>query len=406
MPKEVSSKRLSVLVFSTLFPHKGEPMQGIFVENRLRHLINDVDIDATVIAPVPWFPFRNRIFGKYGRAARADLEETRDGLTIYHPRYIVIPKIGMMLTPFFLARASLNMVRKLLRSGAKFDLIDAHYLYPDCVSAARLAAELDIPFTATARGSDVTQIALMSGPKRMILQTCASAARIITVSKSLKDKLVAIGAEEQNISVLRNGVDSGKFCPSSQDRIKILGPLGLDSNAPIIMFAGWLIERKRVDIVIDAMVHLPKAQAIIVGDGPLHSALRSQTKALNLEARIKFVGQKNPAEMPEYFSVADVLCLPSEREGWANVMLEAMACGASIVARNVDGALELITEGAPGRLVDGDDPAQYAEAIDELLRQKTAREEIRSYALGYSWESTSARQMEIFQKITYRGNRE
>lgn len=406
MSTEAPSQRLRILVFSTLFPHKGEPTQGIFVENRLRHLLKDANVDATVIAPVPWFPFKNRIFGKYGRAASADYTEVRGGLSIYHPRYIVIPKIGMMLTPFFLARTALKMAQKLLRGGAKFDLIDAHYLFPDCVSASRLSAKLGLPYTATARGSDVTQIALIPGPKKLILQACADAGQVITVSQSLKDKLMAVGADGHNISVLRNGVDADRFYPSVADRNGFLEHIGLDGTTPTIMFAGWLIERKRVDIVIDAMTHLPRAQAIIVGDGPLRSSLLAQTKSLGLEDRVKFVGQKQPDEMPQYFSVADVLCLPSEREGWANVMLEAMACGAVIVARNVDGAVELITDGAPGRLVDGDDAAKYAGAIDELLLEKPARAHIRSYALGYSWQSTSTKQMKIFQSIISRKKQE
>ncbi len=406
MPEETPRQRLHILVFSTLFPHKGEPTQGIFVENRLRHLLKDANVDATVIAPVPWFPFKSSVFGKYGRAARAEHAEARGGLSIYHPRYIVIPKIGMMLTPFFLTRAAIKMMKKLLRGGAKFDLIDAHYLFPDCVSASRLSAKSGLPYTATARGSDVTQIALMPGPKKMILQACAGAGQVITVSQSLKDKLITVGADGGNISVLRNGVDADRFCPLAIDRNKFLGDLGLDGTAPTIVFAGWLIERKRVDIVIDAMAHLPQAQTVIVGDGPLRSSLLAQVKSLDLEDRVKFVGQKQPDEMSQYFSVADVLCLPSEREGWANVMLEAMACGAAIVARNVDGAVELITGGAPGRLVDGDDPAKYAAAIGELLQEKLSREDVRSYAMGYSWQATSERQMEIFQALVGRKKQE
>ena len=398
MPPQKPSKRLHILVFSTLFPHVGEPTQGIFVENRLRHLLKDEEVDATVIAPVPWFPFKNGVFGKYGRAAKADYVEVRDGLTIYHPRYFVIPKVGMMLTPIFLAYAAKKMALRLIGQGVNFDLIDAHYLFPDGVAAAELARKIKLPFTLTARGSDVTQIALMSRPKPLILKACSAAKQVITVSQSLKEKLVAIGASEHNISVLRNGVDSEKFRPVANARSQIFEQLGLDPGKPTILYAGWLIQRKRVDIVIDAISNLPNVQAIIVGDGPLRRSLEMRLKTQNLESRIKFTGQKTPQEMPSYFSAVDVLCLPSEREGWANVMLESMACGAAVVARRVDGATELIVGDAPGQLVDGDDPIAYANAIQSILLDLPKRDFVRSFALQYSWRSTSAKQMEIFEK--------
>lgn len=399
MAQDQSSRRLNLLVFSTLFPHKGEPTQGIFVENRLRHLLQDEDVNAIVIAPVPWFPFKSNIFGSYGRAAQADQVETKNGLKIYHPRYLVIPKVGMLLTPYFLANSAKRAAKKIMQNGAKFDVIDSHYLFPDGVAASRLAKSLRLPFTMTARGSDVTQIALMDRPKRMILRACEAAAHVITVSHSLKKKLTALGADHRNISILRNGVDSDIFRPVDTDRDEFFEQLGLDPQKSTIVSAGWLIPRKRVDIVIAAISNLPNSQAIIVGDGPLRRNLETQVKSLKLQNRVKFVGQKNPAEMPQFFSFADVLCLPSEREGWANVMLEAMACGAAVVARRVDGAIELVTADAPGGLVDGDDPESYGHVIEKILAKLPDRNDVRSYALKYSWRSTSSKQMQIFQRI-------
>lgn len=395
-----SKRKLRILVFSTLFPHKGEPTQGIFVENRLRHLLKDENVEATVIAPVPWFPFKNKVFGKYARAAQAELIENKGGIKVYHPRYLVVPKIGMMITPFFLANAAIATAKRIMREGAEFEMIDAHYLFPDGVAAAQMAKTFDLPFTMTARGSDVTQIGLMKAPKKAILKACEAANHVITVSKSLKDKLAMLGADDSKISVLRNGVDSELFKPVETDRRSFFNRLDLNPDARTIVSAGWLIPRKRVDIVIDAMTQLQECQAIIVGDGPLRRSLEAQAKSLNLENRVKFVGQKNPDEMPEFYSFADILCLSSEREGWANVMLEAMACGAAVVARGVDGAVELITKDAPGSLVEGDHPSDYSRAMNSILTNLPARSEVRSYALKYSWHSTSSKQMEIFRSIT------
>ena len=111
------TKPMRVLLFSTLFPHQGEPTLGVFVRNRLIELRKTGQVDAIVIAPVPWFPFKSKIFGSYARAASAPAMEVQGGITVYHPRYLVIPKVGMMLTPYTLAQAGKRAFRKLQRQG-------------------------------------------------------------------------------------------------------------------------------------------------------------------------------------------------------------------------------------------------------------------------------------------------
>lgn len=393
-----SPKTIRLLVFSSLFPHEGEPTLGIFVRNRLLHLLADEDIEATVVAPVPWFPFKSKMFGRYGRAAQAKEFEIVDDVEVFHPRYLVIPKIGMMLTPRFMAFCAKRAVKKLLAKGKRFDAIDAHYLFPDGVAACELAKHFKLPYVLTARGSDITQIGQMPGPQKLIVNACYEASHVITVSRSLKDRLVEIGVKADHISSLRNGVDSHRFRPVEGARTALCQETGLDTGRPILLFAGWLIQRKRVDIILDALKYLPEVQALIIGDGELRQELMQHCRSLQLEDRVVFAGQKTPADMPFYFSAADILCLPSEREGWANVMLEAMACGTPVIARAVDGALELITDDAVGRLVQGDEPAAYADAVKSVLKHKIDRASVRRYAEGFSWQATSAAQAAIFRK--------
>jgi len=145
---------LRVLVFSTLYPNRAQPNHGVFVENRLRHTLAQGGIEATVLAPVPWFPSSNPAFGRYAQYAGVPRQETRHGLTVYHPRYPVIPKVGSRLTPSFLYRAARRALDEMTRQGVpKFDLIDAHYFYPDGVAAALLARHFGKPLAITARGT-------------------------------------------------------------------------------------------------------------------------------------------------------------------------------------------------------------------------------------------------------------
>ncbi len=387
----MSSSPINILLFSTLFPHVGEPTLGIFVENRLKNLLKHENVEATVIAPVPWFPFKHKLFGGYARAAKAQMIEKRGNLTVYHPRYIVIPKVGMLLTPWFLYRAARRSLRKLSDNGAVFDLIDAHYLYPDAVAAERLARFANLPFIITARGSDVTQIALMDRPRKLILSAIQQASHTITVSANLKRDLVDMGAREDRISVLRNGVDLVRFKEISRNEGRKKYPAG-----KIMVFAGWLIPRKRLDLVLEVARLLPDVNAVIVGDGPLMKQCKQDAERMGIRDRVFLEGQKPPEDMPKYFSLADVLILPSDREGWANVLLEAMACGTPVVSRAIGGARDLIQSDVAGRVVDSDNPELLADAVKKVLDDNYDRKDVAEYAGHYDWTETSMKQREIF----------
>src|SRR4029077_5419124 len=90
-----SQRPLRLLTFTTLFPNSEQPSHGVFVENRLRHLVARGEVENVGVAPVPYFPSTARCFGGWARFARVDRQEMRHGLAIYHPRFPVIPKVGM-----------------------------------------------------------------------------------------------------------------------------------------------------------------------------------------------------------------------------------------------------------------------------------------------------------------------
>jgi hypothetical protein len=159
---------IRLLTFTTLFPSSMRPNHGIFVENRLRHLVASGQAESRVLAPVPFFPFRAARFGPWSQFARTPGQETRDGLAIDHPRYPLLPRIGMSTAPHALYHASLRRLRRLMAEGLNFDVIDAHYVYPDGVAAVWLGQRLGKPVVITARGSDVTQLPDHATPRRLI----------------------------------------------------------------------------------------------------------------------------------------------------------------------------------------------------------------------------------------------
>ncbi len=396
----MSDDRLRVLLFSTLFPSSVRPTHGIFVQTRLRELLSTGAIDVRVLAPVPWFFSSNPRYGDYALYARTPRRETLQGVDVLHPRYPLPPKVGMTVAPLSLALAAAPAVRRLLADGFDFDLIDAHYYYPDGVAAGLLSKWFGKPFVVTARGSDLSQIAHYRWPRRMMQWTARRARASIGVSKSLTDVVGEWGIAPQKLHVMRNGIDLQRFRPVPQAEAR--ARLNL-AGEPLLMSVGHLIERKGHDLTIAAFAQIlpehPRAQLVLVGDGPERGALEAQARALGVHERVLFAGAVGNAELPLWFSAADLSVLSSSREGWANVLLESMACGAPVVATRRGGTPEVITDDAAGRLVDVRDAEHIAAGIRALLLAKPGRERVREHASQFSWEATSQAQLNLFRGI-------
>ncbi|MBV9116239.1 MAG: glycosyltransferase [Acetobacteraceae bacterium] len=389
---------LRLLTFSTLYPNAARPNHGVFVENRLRHLVGSGEAASTVVAPVPYFPSRAALFGDWAVNARAPMREERHGLMVHHPRFPVVPRVGMSAAPWLLYRAALPFVRRLLEDGREVDAIDAHYLYPDGVAAVWLGRRLGLPVVLTARGTDVSLIPRHAVPRRLIEGALRDAAALIAVSAALKAAMLALGAAEPRVTVLRNGVDTRLFRPPA-DRAALRARLGLDG--PTLLSVGHLIERKGHDLVIRALAQLSGVTLLIVGEGPERPRLAALAAQLGLSARVRLLGARPHREMAELYGAADALVLASSREGWANVLLEAMACGTPVVATDIWGNPEVVRAPEAGVLV-----ARAADALASaargLLAAPPARAATRAYAERFSWDETTAGQLAVFREVVAR----
>ena len=393
---------LRLLTFTTLFPNREQPNHGIFVETRLRQLLATGAVQSTVLAPVPFFP---RVplfpggaawFGRWGAYARVPALESRHGLAVHHPRFLAIPRIGMNVSPLLLHQASRRALRRLLAEGRRFDAIDAHYLYPDGVAAVRLGAEFGLPVVLTARGSDVTEFPDHPLPRRRILDAVARADAVIAVSAGLRAALLGLGAADEKITVLRNGVDTQLF--ASADRPAARAALGL--SGPTLLSVGALIPRKRHHLTIEALHLLPGFCLLIVGEGPERARLAALAGRLGLAGRVRLLGARPHMVMPQHYDAADLSVLASSREGWANVLLESMACGTPVVASDIPGNVEVVRQRAAGLIVPANTPEGIAAAVRELWADLPARAATRAYAERFGWEATSQGQLEIFRRVT------
>lgn len=390
-----------VVLFSTLYPSSARPGHGIFVETRLQELLKTGSVDARVVAPVPWFPSRHARFGSFARMASTPRAETWNGVEVLHPRYPLIPKVGMTAAPALLAAATLGTLRGLIRNGFDFDVIDAHYYYPDGVAAAMLAHWLNKPLAITARGTDLNLIPQYKLPRRMIRWAAMRADASIGVCGALMDVLRELEVPGDRLHVMRNGVDLVRFSPQPQQAAR--QRLGL-AGGPILLSVGYLVERKGHHLIIQALAEIVKTHAdarlVVVGSGEMEASLRRQARQLGLQDRVILAGAVPQVELKHWYSAADLFILASSREGWANVLLESMACGTPVLATAIWGTPEVVAAPAAGALVAQRSPQAIAEGALQLLAHLPDREGVRRYAEGFNWDRTSQAQAELFLRLS------
>jgi glycosyltransferase involved in cell wall biosynthesis len=394
------SRPLRTLLFSTLYPSSVRPTHGIFVETRLRELLRTGGVHVHVIAPVPWFPSSHPRFGTYATWAAVPAHEKLHGIEVQHPRYLLAPKIGMIAAPLALALSAVGPARRLIAQGFDFDLIDAHYFYPDGVAAVLLGRWLRKPVVVTARGSDLNHIPTYRLPGAMTRWAARAADACVGVSPALVEVLRGWGVDRSRLHMLRNGVDLLRFRPLDRDMART--ELGVHGS-PLLLSVGNLLEIKGQHLMIDALPALiakrPHAALAIVGHGEQRAALERRARERGVADRVRFVGLVANEALAAWYSAADVLLLASSREGWPNVLLESMACGTPVVASHVGAIPDIVTAPEAGETMVERSADGIVQAVERLLARGVDRAATRRYAECFGWDETSERQLALFRTV-------
>ena len=386
---------MRLLTFSTLYPSSVRPSHGIFVETRLRHLLASGSVQSVVMAPVPWVPLSHQGVGHYRAFARTPRQERLHDIEVLHPRYPLLPKVGMSTAPFLLAAGCARSLHKVLERGYEFDVIDAHYFYPAGVAAILLGRHFGKPVVITARGSDINLIAQYTIPRKFIIWAARRAAAVAAVSQALKYSLEQLGVDAAKVCVLRNGVDADAFRPLDRDVER--ARLGIDGR--LLISVGNLVELKGNELAIRSLKSLPDASLFLIGDGPDRRRLESIARETGVGERVRFIGTVAQKDLPRYYSAADALVLASSREGWPNVLLEAMACGTPVVAARVGGTPEVVTSPVAGVLFEPRTVQALTSALQELFGSPPRREDTRHYAEGFGWNETTLGLRTLFRRV-------
>ncbi|HUG41907.1 MAG TPA: glycosyltransferase [Longimicrobiales bacterium] len=200
------------------------------------------------------------------------------------------------------------------------------------------------------------------------------AACVVSISRYTARRLIEEqGLDPDLVTVLPCTFDAARFRPRERSA-QLLERLGIDVDQPVVLTVARLAGKDRhkgYDVVLEALPEIrrevPGLHYLIVGEGDDRRRIEGRVRALGLERSVTLAGLVPDEELPEYYGLANLFAMPSKREGFGIVYLEAMACGIPAIGGDRDGARDALVDGELGVLVDPDDVPAFARASVEVL---------------------------------------
>jgi len=352
-----------LLVLASTYPRwPGDPEPG-FVHELARRLTDR---------------FRVIVVGPHAPDAKP--RETMDGVEVVRYRYAperweTLVNDGGIVTNLKRARWKLLLVPGFVLGQAwvawrlmrreRVAVIHAHWIVPQGLTAALLHAMRvnSVPFVITAHGSDLNGLRgrIWGSLKRFALQRAAA---VTVVGAPMRKLALSAGCGEEKLFVRPMGVDMVNMFTPDPEHVR---------SEREILFIGRLVRGKGVDLLLHAMPlvlqRLPDAKLVVVGHGPERKALVELAKLIGVEAAVRFVGPKSHEQLPHLLRSCGVFVAPfAAEEGLGLVMVEAIACGCSVVAGDVPATRDLLGPDADLCLVDPRDSAALSEKIVHALQ--------------------------------------
>jgi len=387
---------VKICIAATTFPRWAGDGEGAFVWGLTRTL-QEQGLDLRVVA-----------LHSPGAATR----ETIEGIEVILPRYLwptnqeSLRKGGgglpVTLRKYPLARVQLAPFlavygRAIAKTAAGCDVVHAHWTLSGAVALATQRWHR-CPVVVTVQGSDVLQIPKLpmgAAFTRWVLMNCQ---QVTALTQALKAAVVGAGVPGAQVEVIANGVDLARFTPPAD---------GAASRAKVILFAGFLIERKGVRSLLDAapaiLAQLPDYRIVLVGSGPEEETLRAQAAALGIAHAVEFCGFVPQEEVRSWMQQARVLVLPSHEEGQGVVLLEALASGTPVVGSDVDGIAEVVTPEVGALFSVGDVSALAAAVVgvleDESHWQRLSLAARQRAVAHYDWNVLARRFRLLYESL-------
>lgn len=388
------ARRLRVLVLSRNYPNPVFEHVGPWVQRQVHALSGQVDL--TVIAPVPYCPPLPRTM-EVARFRHIERQRHEGPVAVHHPRFLVGPGYSTHSLEAWTYHAGVRRLVGRLHRGTAFDLIHAHFCYPDGVVAAWLGRAHGIPVVVTEHSFWRPWLTRYPLVRRMVNAAARRFAAHVCVSSAVLRSVQSLTGSSARQHVIPIGVDGTVF-PE--------GPPAGDRRADRLLFVGRLNHVKGPDVLLKALALLvhrrPAATLLIVGGGFYRSterpALDRLVADLGLSDRVIFVDAVPPPEVSRLMRESAVLVSSSRRESCGAVLIEALASGLPVVATMSGGPEDFVTDDV-GLLVPREDPAALAEGIERLLLERHRFDPValRSYALSrFAWEQLAERYLEVY----------
>jgi len=379
------------------------PVNGIFVHNQVEELVRK-GCGVKAVSPVPWSPVPVRwLKDKWEAYARIPLRTVRDGIEVYHPRYVSLPRARFFEhSGWFYYRGIKKTIEKIHREFP-FDIIHAHVALPDGYGALLVNRVYKKPLVVTIHGLDMaTTIYRNDRCKQCILEVLEAASKVICVSNKLRKQCLGVYDDEAKFKVISNGISPDKI-------LEAPGHLREEyKGKKVLLTVGWLYKLKGHDYVIKVLPEIigrvPELVYLIVGSGPEEGCLKQLVDQLGLNDYVEFCGRKDHETVMKYMSICDLFVMPSWDEAFGVVYLEAMAHGKPVIACRGGGIEDVIVDGETGLLVQPKDLGSLKEAMIRLLADQRLAEDIgrrgkRVVLSDFTWEKSAQKLMGIYREV-------
>ena len=380
---------LRVLMLSRSYPSDVFPNSGLWVE-RPTVLLNEREgYGVRVVSPQPYCPPLPPLgpLNQYARFRGIAKREVRNGVEIIRPRFAAGP--GHTASAFESRAYARAIGRALARLGSRFpfDLIHAHFIYPEGAAAHDLSRRYGVPFVITEHAPWTQERFEKFAVRRHSLEAARAAREIMAVCESVRRSIHDWATDVASTSIVPVGVEDRMFRP--------IGEGGYVEDQ--ILYVGWLNYNKGVDVLLRAIALLrdrgEPGRLLLVGGSYFRGTrrdereLRSLAEELELGERVTFAGPKPQQEVARLMAESALLVLASRAEAFGTVLAEALACGTPVVSTRSGGPEDYVTPEV-GRLVPVGDSEALADALATVLRQRAsfAPDRLRRFALErFAW---------------------
>ncbi len=380
---------LKIAVVTRYFPSSAEPWQGRSAYETIRALAGKADVrvfypNATYPS---WLRPRSRIYD------RLDASFSPPDVKASYYNFPALPLISRPLNGWKAARVLLPHVRNFAP-----DLILSFFLYPDGYAALKIGRALSVPVVAVSIGSDINRI---GDPISALLTRAVvrQADFLVTVSSDLRTKAIVMGASPDRTRTILNGCDPAIF--NVRDRLAARQALHIEAATRVVVYIGRMDVKKGLRELVEAAAALfpqrPDLRVYMVGEGPDRTQIQNLIDAKSAAGYVYLLPGCGFAEVAVWMAAADLVTLPSYMEGCPNCILEAHACGRPVVATNVGGIPEIMSEEF-GQFVPPRDSTALAQGLAAVLDQ-TWNAEALSAKWSRSWNTKAAELLEIFESL-------